>query len=260
MPSPRRRWSHGPRRPGRSSSRRRSTGRGSGRSCLIPGLLTPRTSQTTRRATSGQTGGLQHPSWAARFRQGRSPSPRSRSSHGGGGAVAAWALRLADRRPEASALRPRTWVRHPFGNPADCWSPVALRPRLATGVLFRGGQPDMGRVSLRLLPRTLQPTGHVAAAPRDISTSHCARWAIRAPEPGPRTSQDHPYVFPVRATPGTASVASVQRRRCDRPMRSVHGPSQHSESRSGDTRTDRRKQADPATAANVNEGGRRATA
>ena len=30
----------------------------------------------------------------------------------------------------------------PFGNPADSGSPVALRPRLATGVLFRGGRPD----------------------------------------------------------------------------------------------------------------------
>ena len=28
----------------------------------------------------------------------------------------------------------------PFGDPADSGSPVALRPRLATGVLFRGGQ------------------------------------------------------------------------------------------------------------------------
>ena len=30
----------------------------------------------------------------------------------------------------------------PFGHPADSGSPVALRPRLATGVLFRGGRPD----------------------------------------------------------------------------------------------------------------------
>ena len=29
----------------------------------------------------------------------------------------------------------------PFGNPADSESPVALRLRLATGVLFRGGGP-----------------------------------------------------------------------------------------------------------------------
>src|SRR6185436_9859217 len=39
----------------------------------------------------------------------------------------------------------------PFGNPADSWSPVALRPRLATGVLFRGAWLPR--------PRTL-PRGH----------------------------------------------------------------------------------------------------
>jgi hypothetical protein len=33
----------------------------------------------------------------------------------------------------------------PFGNPADSESPVALRLRLATGVLFPGGRPsEMG--------------------------------------------------------------------------------------------------------------------
>jgi len=32
----------------------------------------------------------------------------------------------------------------PFGNPAGYESPVALRPRLATGVLFRGGRPFDG--------------------------------------------------------------------------------------------------------------------
>src|SRR5204863_7837844 len=51
-------------------------------------------------------------------------------------------------RPGAEALRglfgdparsiPEHWALAPFGNPADSGSPVALRPRLAAGVLFRG--------------------------------------------------------------------------------------------------------------------------
>ena len=39
----------------------------------------------------------------------------------------------------------------PFGDPADSVSPVALRPRLATGVLFRGGRSDQrGRPCVQL--------------------------------------------------------------------------------------------------------------
>jgi hypothetical protein len=46
------------------------------------------------------------------------------------------------RHRDATALHARTCRKPSFGNPADSGSPVALRPRLATGVLFRGGRPD----------------------------------------------------------------------------------------------------------------------
>ena len=56
------------------------------------------------------------------------------------------------RLRRAGATRPGRWWTdwfpfqnidiHPFDDPADFESPVALRPRLATGVLFRGGRPD----------------------------------------------------------------------------------------------------------------------
>jgi hypothetical protein len=60
----------------------------------------------------------------------------------------------------------------PFGDPADSESPVALRPRLATGVLFRGGGPDetvRPRVSVGESKRTLrgrhEPSGNWFAGP-----------------------------------------------------------------------------------------------
>src|SRR4051794_30175455 len=52
------------------------------------------------------------------------------------------ALALATAWPglshRSSVIRSRTCDPYSFGNPADSVSPVALRPRLATGVLFRG--------------------------------------------------------------------------------------------------------------------------
>ena len=42
----------------------------------------------------------------------------------------------------------------PFGNPADYESPVALRPRLATGVLFRGGRTHRSRQANAALQRS----------------------------------------------------------------------------------------------------------
>ena len=56
------------------------------------------------------------------------------------------AARFGRRRSRHELVDPaRSIPEHvaaPFGNPADSGSPVALRPRLATGVLFRGGRPD----------------------------------------------------------------------------------------------------------------------
>ena len=47
---------------------------------------------------------------------------------------------------------------HPFGDPADYVSPVALRPRLATGVLFRGLQCVTPRVVHMAPHRSCEPS------------------------------------------------------------------------------------------------------
>ena len=103
----------------------------------------------------------------------------------------------------------------PFGDPADSGSPVALRPRLATGVLFRGVEerhpPALGHrpCSRRLwgspprrgMGRRSPPQSQVAGSSvRRAAEVECGRvgsWADRGRVRGPgrgQASQERPSV------------------------------------------------------------------
>ena len=73
----------------------------------------------------------------------------------------------------------------PFGNPAGYVSPVALRPRLATGVLFRGGRPfDRGQPVLCRTPAQASGRGPGRAT---------GQWVLGSAAKGlAGTGPDHP--------------------------------------------------------------------
>ena len=90
---------------------------------------------------------------------GGQPVPES-SSRAGGGWRSGVLVDPAGPIPKRHSITP------PFGNPASSVSPVALRPRLATGVLFRGSFAD-ALVGDRLpsIPAS-GPKGHKRMVPR----------------------------------------------------------------------------------------------
>ena len=79
-------------------------------------------------------------------------------------------------RPSSGSQRSpsQNMTRSSFGNPADSGSPVALRPRLATGVPFRGCVAQRSRPPLRQYRR------------RQVCR-HIGRWSRGAAAPGSRS-------------------------------------------------------------------------
>ena len=75
----------------------------------------------------------------------------------------------------------------PFGNPADSWSPVALRPRLATGVLLRG--PAKGsRSATRIGERIRRIRAAARSAHRVMRTGLVGEGTTGRPALRPRSS------------------------------------------------------------------------
>ena len=93
-------------------------------------------------------------------------------------------------RPSSGSQRSPSQNMHtpPFGNPADSGSPVALRPRLATGVLFRGWVDPNPAVEV-------EDVAHPRTTPRDHGTGD--------PAEGPDLTTLHrPAAHPLRPTRG----------------------------------------------------------
>ena len=89
------------------------------------------------------------------------------------------ALSLSPYSESGRSLIENMGNRAPFGNPADYVSPVALRPRLATGVLFRG-RPLCGGAPYRASSAHAHAIGCRCSPLPAIGTDGRSGWDHRA--------------------------------------------------------------------------------